>query len=65
MISYNADMGIGVPQEICDFLSMHNMFRIIVAYFIYFLVCKPIIKIIAVEMKTKSYLKQYKIFYNA
>lgn len=53
MISYNADMGIGVPQEICDFLSMYNMFRIIGAYFIYFLVCKPIIKIIVVEMKTR------------
>lgn len=53
MISYNADIGIGLSKEICDFLSMHNMFRIIGAYFIYFLVCKPIIKIIVVEMKTR------------
>ena len=53
MISYNADMGIGLPHEICDFLSMNNMFIIIGAYFSYFLICKPIIKRIAVEMKTR------------
>lgn len=53
MISYNVDMGIGLPREIRDFLSMHNMVRIIGTYFIYLLVCKPIIMIIAVKMKTR------------
>lgn len=49
MISYNVNIWIRLPQEICDFLSLYNLFRIIAIYFIYFLVCKPIIKIIAVE----------------
>lgn len=45
MISYKDDMGIGLPQEICDFLSMKNIFRIVIIYLIWFFVWNLIIQI--------------------
>ena len=53
MISYNIDVRIGLPQEMRDFLSIHNMFRFICVYFIYLSLYKSIIRIIAVEIKTR------------
>ena len=37
IISCNIDVKIGLPQEMSDFLSIHNMLIFIGAYFIYFL----------------------------
>lgn len=52
MISFNANIEIGLSQEICDFLSIY-IFKIIGAYFIYFFILKSIIKIISVELKAR------------
>lgn len=53
IISCNIDVKIGLPQEMSDFLSIHNMLIFIGAYFIYFLLYIPIIRIIAVKIKTR------------
>lgn len=64
MISPNANMEIGLSQEICDFLSLY-IFKIIGAYFSYFLVLKPIIKIISVELKTRWDKDIFPLWYTA
>lgn len=53
---------IRLPQGICDFLSLH-MFNILVVYFVYFLILKPLIKMILVEIKVECRKDMFSAWY--